>query len=441
MKHSYAFAVPSAVLTFLFLIVVGVASANPVPEVFWYDDMEGDVSEWRTEDFTASDEPHFHVDPYYAYGGDGHSWWCGSFEYDSNGGYGNSWIDLLVLPEIHLNPTAIEEVSWGAVKAAYRTESSADRDVPRARSIQPVLTYAYRHDSEIGYDYTYAQVESLGTYVNLAVYNGTAGWTELGASGLDLTGYGDPLNIRFRFVSDGAYSDEDGDYLSDGGAFHVDDIKVYDFLTGEILFFDDAESGGLCVPYTPGPAGDHWHLIDRLCPALSDPHCWWCGDDADTSLVPPNLKNGLYTPVIEVYESYVCTCHFAMHFAVPTVDNDYVSFHGTCNGADYYQMGAMWGDFEQCDGWGSTGFNRGYSLNHFCSAPFEYAGMLFVMHTTDNGCGPGAAGDAGVMLDDFWIESNLSYGPARSEPWLRERREAIRSGRVPLFTEERYDRR
>jgi len=409
MKHSYVLVVFSVVLPLLLVgFVAPMAHANPVPEVFWYDDMEGDVSGWTTEDFSTTAEPRFHVDTYLAYGTVGHSWWCGSSEYDSDGGYGNSWYDKLELPEIDLEPTAVEEMSWGAIKAVYRSESSRDGS-RRSRDPEdyPVLTYAYRCDSEIGYDFTYVQVESCGTFVNLAVYDGVTAWTDIGPTGFDLSGYGSTLRIRFRFASDGAYSDEDGLYLSNGGAFHVDNIKVYEYLSGEILFYDDVESGGLCIPSVPWDAGDYWHLIDRECPALSDPHCWWCGDDSDTSHVPPNLNNGLYTPVIDLYESYQCFCHFAMHLAIPTVDNDYISLHATCDGINYYEIVEFWGDFGCCDGWAGSLYNDGIDIAQFCSTPFQYGGMLFVMHTTDNGCGPGGGGDAGVMIDDFWLESNM----------------------------------
>lgn len=412
MKMCYSCVVLSAVLPLLLLSLVGsTCLANPAPAVQWMDDMEGDVSGWTTADLTVGLESHFHVDTYLAYNAGGNSWWCGTADYQPWGGYGNSWDQRLELPDIHVNPIVVEQTTWGAVKAKYR-DGNASEPTRQTRDHQPMLTYAYRAFSEPDYDYTYVQVESCGTYVDLAAYDGSIPWTDLGTSGFDLSAYGDPLRIRFRFVSDGAYSDEDGLFISGGGAFHVDNIKVYDFLTGEILFYDDAESGGACTPAVPDAAGDFWHVIDRECPALSDPHSWWCGDDADTSLVPPNLMNGLYTPVIEVYESYSCTCYAAVHFAIPTVDNDYFAVHGTCNGIDYYPLRTWWGDFEQCDGWGGTMYNLGISIDQLAATPFQYAGMLFVMHTTDNGCGPGVGGDAGVMIDDFRLESNWYFGSA-----------------------------
>ena len=345
--------------------------------VFWTDDIEGDTSGWTTEDWSAAATPHFHVATYMAYEGT-YSWWCGTFDYDADGGYGNSWDDRLNVPTLDLSG------------AAY-----------------PILTFAYRHDSEPGYDYTYVQAESIGNYVNLnRGYDGASAWTDIGVYGFILETYDDPFKARFRFVSDGAWSDEDGDYLTVGGAFMCDIIKVYDYFGGYVYFLDDVEDGiGLCDPGVPPASGDYWHVIDRKCPALSDPHCWWCGDDADTGLVPPNLQNALYTPLTDISAALSCTAHFAQHFAIPTVDNDYISYYGTCNGVDYYGIASFWGDFESCDGWGQTPYSIGFDIDQFCNwGESTWGGFLWVMYTTDNGCGPAGAGDAGAMIDDFWLE-------------------------------------
>jgi hypothetical protein len=410
MTKCYVLAVVLSV--FPLILVPSSVLANPGPEVFWFDDIEGDVSEWGSIDFTAGAAPHFHLDSYMVYEGED-SWWCGSFDYDTDGGYGNGWDDRLSLPPINVNPVVVDNLSWGAIKAMYRDDAPENGPARTRDPVFPVLTFAYRHDSEVGYDYTYVQAESSGVFVNLnRGYDGRQPWTDIGPYGFDLSDYDDPLNVRFRFLSDGAWSDEDGLYFSVGGGFAVDNIKVYDFSTGEVLFYDDAESGSIgCMPGVPGAAGDFWHVIDRMCPALSDPHSWWCGTDSDTSLVPPNLQNGLYSPLVDIHGTYACTVRFAMHFAIPTVDNDYVSFLGTANGSDYYGIAAYWGDFGSCDGWGGGAYNTGYDILQFQSPPYTWGGFLWVMNTTDNGCGPAGGGDAGVMLDDvFFTSGGNLYG-------------------------------
>ena len=354
-------------------------------QLFWFDDIEGDVSGWSTVDFSAGASPHFHVDPYMAFEGT-NSWWCGNFDYDSDGGYGNSWDDRLDFPVLDLSA------------ATY-----------------PILTYAFRHDSEVGYDYTYIQAESLGVFVDLnRGYDGSAPWADIGAYGFILDTYDNPLVARFRFISDGAWSDEDGDNTV-GGAFMCDIVKVFDYFGGYVYFFDNADDQVNLIPAVPGAAGDYWHLIDRMCPAYSDPHSWWCGDDSDTSLVPPMLQNGLFSPLVDISGASACTVHFAMHFAIPTVDNDYLSMYGTNNGSDYYSLGGWWGDFGSCDGWGSTALNVGFDITQFNAGPYTWGGFLWIMYTTENGCGPGAGGDAGAMIDDVWYE--VPTTPVEAVSW------------------------
>jgi hypothetical protein len=357
-------------------------------EVFWFDDIEGGVNGWTTADLTATAVPHFHWDAYMAF--DGLSWWCGNFDYDADGGYGNSWDDRLVIPTLDLTV------------ATY-----------------PILTYAFRHDSETAYDFTYVQAESLGVYTNLnRGYDGTQPWTDIGIYGFILATYDNPFNARFRFLSDGAWSDEDGLYASVGGAFACDNVQVFDYFSGQVFFYD-SEPGARedeCVPAVPGAAGDYWHIIDRACPAYSDPHSWWCGDDADTNLVPGGLANSLRTPIISV-SAASCTLNMAIHFGIPTIDNDYCEFKAYCNG-DYYAMYSYWGDFASCDGWGGTGLGAGYDVGQYCEGEITEVGYEFIMNTTDNGCGPAAGGGgAGIFLDDLTFWGNPWPTPVEDSSW------------------------
>ena len=343
-------------------------------DVFWFDDIESGNTGWTTADLTATATPHFHWDTYMAY--DGMSWWCGSFDYDLDGGYGNSWDDRLIIPAI----------DW----TGYT---------------YPILTYAFRHDSEVAYDFTYVQAESLGVVVNLnRGYDGIQPWTDIGIYGFILATYDNPFIGRFRFISDGAWSDEDGLYLSVGGAFACDNVQVFDYFTGYVFFYDSEPGDDECIPAVPGSAGDWWNILDRMCPAYSDPHTWWCGDVADSNLVPAGLQNSLRTPIIPIVAGAAsCTLNMAIHFGIPTIDNDYCEFKAYCNG-DYYHMYSYWGDFEQCDGWGSTGLGAGYDVGQFCTPPIYEVGYEFIMNTSDNGCGPALNGGAGIFLDDltFW---------------------------------------
>jgi hypothetical protein len=358
--------------------------------VLFFDDMESGTNGWTSVDNTSVMSTKFHLDTYLAYEGT-YSWWCGEINPNFTGGsgYGNSWDQRLEIP-----PTDLAGATY------------------------PILTYAYRHDSEIDYDFTYVQAESNGVYVNLARgYDGSSGgWHDLDTYGFTLLGYDDPLKARFRFLSDGVWSDEDGLYVSDGGAFHCDNLKVFDYYTGYVYFYDDGESGGLCVPSQVMFSGDWWHIVDRECSAYSGTHSWWCGDDADTSLIPPSLDNSLISPAIDLTGVLTCTVRLAMHIEVPTVDDDYVAFSASNDsGANWTQLAAYWGDFGECSGWGGTLLNQGFDLGANGLLPAMDILFRVTMHTTDNGCGPGAGGGAGVMIDDVVFLS--ANPPASPEVW------------------------
>jgi hypothetical protein len=357
------------------------------PTVLFFDDMESGGDGWTHADRTAGAVPKFHLDTYYAYQGT-YSWWCGeqNLSFSGGNGYGNGWDQRLDIPT-----TDLSEVAY------------------------PILEFSYRCDSEPNYDLTFVQAESAGSYVNLnRGFDGVQAWNDF--TGFYIGWHDDPFVGRFRFVSDGAWSDEDGFYISDGGAFHVDNVRIYDYQTGQTYFLDDGEGGGLCVPSVPAASGDWWHIVDRPCAAYSDPHCWWCGDDADTALIPPNLANSLTSPPVDLTAVTVGTLRFLLHAEVPTEDNDYwieeVSVDG---GATWNSVGAWWGDFQQCSGWGAHGI-AGIDLTPFLpGTSFRFRLTFF---TTDNGCGPGAAGGAGIMLDDTWLE-DWTDSPVERVTWGR----------------------
>jgi len=363
--------------------------------LLWHTGNDEGIEGWTHGDNTATATPHFHVDTYHALPGGTYSWWCGEFDpsYTGGEGYGNNWDDRLNLPPLGLDDPV---------------------------STYPVLTFKYRHDTEPEFDFTWVQAESLGVFVNInRGYDGpSGGWQDIGVYGFVVLEYDRPLKARFRFVSDAIYSDEDGVYDSDGGAFHVDDIKVFDYFTGHVYFFDDVEDGtGLCEPGVPASAGDYWHLIDRLCPAISDPHCWWCGDDADTSLVPPGLDNWLMSPMDDLSGAMATTLRFIIHAEVPLYEDDYWTEEVTMDGGEtWYSNGAFWGDYEQCQGWSLRAIIEGINLVPYVTEDNVFA-FRITMHTNEDGCGPGAAGGAGVFLDDLYVEGYVT--PVEMSSWAR----------------------
>jgi len=422
-------------------LLSAVCFANPgYYGIVWSDDMDSGPAGWTHEDLTVSATTVFHIDSYYAFDDpaveDDHSWWCGHLDsgYSGGDGYGNGWDQRLELPPIPLSTGVTNDVSWGAVKALFLTgDGRPERHVPTSL---PVLTFAYRHDSEPGYDFTYveAQVNGAWTHLHDGYTGSSSGWIDLGTGGFDLSECDDPLRIRFRVLSDWTYSDEDGLFDSDAGAFHVDNVRVYDALTGNLLLMDDCEGSSPCTPTVPGAAGDYWHIVDRLCPAWSDPCTWWCGDDADTSHIPPGLANALYSPPVELELGYSwpCTLHYLLHAEVPAGEGDWwdesVTFDG---GLTWHSLGGWWGDFGQCAGWGTHGF-AGVSLDELIQPGVFQFRLTF--YTDDDGCGPGTGGGAGLFLDDVWLLAMFS------PPWPGVDPPALGplASRILTFDAERY---
>jgi hypothetical protein len=378
-------------------LIVGVASAKQevyqprdVTElgrfttVFWYDDVESGEGGWTHGDATATYVPYFHVDPYLAYAGS-YSWWCGTFAYDADGGYGNGWDDRLTCPP----------ADWTGF-------------------LYPVVTFAYRNDTEPAYDYSYVQAESMGAYINLnRGFDGVHPW---GTTGYYLGDKDNPAQVRFRVVSDGAWSDADGLYLSVGGAFMCDDIMIWDYYTGATFFADDAETGGLCTPSGPPAAGDYWHIIESA-NAFSPTHHWVNTEAPDENFVPGGVQNWLRTPDVDISSAATCTTYFVIQFFTPTVDNDYWSETVIVDGVAT-QLHAWWGD--QCDsGYTEADHFGGLGDDVTALLPANLIAHEWVYYTTDNGAGPDVCNHAGITLDDIAFVGNEEPTAVEESSWGR----------------------
>ncbi len=393
----------------------------PQRTTYWHDDLESGAPGWTHGDGSYIGEK-FHIDSYLAYEDPvqdpDYSWWCGELnpEFSGGAGYGNSWNQWLELPPIELGIVATRQTSWGAIKAMYRESAPPMQLDARKRSVTPMLTFRYRYDCEAGYDYVWVEAESLGEWVVLnhgGWYGRSGGWQDMGADGFSLSGFDDPLRVRFRFYSDGGYSDEDGYYLSDGGAFHVDDISVYDAVTGQVLFSEDCEGGiGQCQPTTNGPAGDYWHLVDSACQAYNGTHAWsvaW----PDSASVPPSLVNWLMTPVIDIGVAYSCTLYYACQMFMPGAYGGSWQELSSSDGGDTWTITGWWYG-HQCQ------FVSGYGpCVHFGSViPIAGPGLPYgtqarakwvvLTDPSGNGCDvescPLGYCSAGITLDDVWIK-------------------------------------
>jgi len=148
-------------------------------------------------------------------------------------GYGNNWNDVLL----------------------YESAPLADQTVGQTVD----LDFFFNYDTEVGFDFVHVEYEVAGTWVGILEISGTNKDPVTGVfpspgvqfsqvatgsivyAGNDYAGpNGDQIRIRIRFESDGAFSDEDGDFVG-SGATQVDDITVTSSLGAE---FEDFEGGG-----------------------------------------------------------------------------------------------------------------------------------------------------------------------------------------------------
>ena len=201
------------------------ASAADTYNIVRYDFEPGSWQGWTSRDMHAQIDTFFHVDDFSGLGGGdfgyyaalegAKSMWCGSRTgggsylcgWDSAPGYGNNWDQLLTSDSISFSGT-LELGFKGLV-----------------------------HCENPPYDKLTVEYEDEGSWVILATYGG---YQELDTSfQVDSATVGGSTRFRFHFVSDGAWSDEDGLYNTDGAAI-IDSITVKD--SGTYYNYEDFES-------------------------------------------------------------------------------------------------------------------------------------------------------------------------------------------------------
>jgi hypothetical protein len=140
-------------------------------------------------------------------------------------------------------------------------------------------------DSEPGYDATTLQVDQCdGNWVD--VYGGIGVWDGNGTDTLSIpvsdTTHTGTINLRFSFISDGAWSDGDGQWNTDG-AFMMDELTVSD-TSGVVVAYEDFEDetpgdndATDWVTCTPDPYGDFAALYPGLSLVQEDP----CASELD----------------------------------------------------------------------------------------------------------------------------------------------------------------
>ncbi len=172
---------------------------------------------WISRDNTYDPSAYWHVSDFNVVSGNW-SMWCGAY-FDGDPGYGNGWNQSLVF-----------------------SHQVADAAVPSLVELAATI----QNDTEPAYDYTYVEYNLGGIWMP---------WNPEGFDGIQTVFFseavtyqpgdyvgsgGDEIQLRIRFYSDGAWSDEDG-LWDTNGACQIDDIIVQ--LGGVVVDAEDFEDG------------------------------------------------------------------------------------------------------------------------------------------------------------------------------------------------------
>jgi len=204
-----------------------------------------DWGTWTTKDMNFEGTVAWHLSSTYVIEGN-YSMVCGADIEIPGGtdfGYGNNWDKALVFTHTVANPSQSSTVH---------------------------VTGILQADSEPAYDYTYLEILNDDGWVQVddaAVWDGNRQFDvdfEFNVPSADYQGTTqDEIHLRWHFVSDGGYSDEDRLYLSDGGVW-LDNLSVsVDGSLVEYEDFEDGESQNWVEVVIPG-VGDFAALYQNL---------------------------------------------------------------------------------------------------------------------------------------------------------------------------------
>jgi hypothetical protein len=173
------------------------------------------------------------------------TWWCGTYDicWRQPRGYGNEWYQLLSRTMVEVAGTSPGDLVE--------------------------LEFDQRYAMERNYDYGYVEIsEDAGaTWSTLAAYNNTGfqgagvphNWNHPvdGHVTHDISSSaGIPIELRFRFESDIAYSSQDqydnSQHSVKDGAWQLDNITINQ--NGSPIFYDDSESGNMGWVHEPREA-------------------------------------------------------------------------------------------------------------------------------------------------------------------------------------------
>ena len=155
------------------------------------------------------------------------------------------------------------------------------------------LEFQYKNETEDTFDFTFVYVDTSGNGddVEVASYTGMLSGAESLplTAGVNLPSVPKPIKIKFCVDTDGAWSDQDGMFPTDCGAFAVDNIT----LTGAISHlanFETSDGGWTLAASPPGKGGEWANLyhVNDLPPSVTPCACALY----DSVLAFPDDNNG-----------------------------------------------------------------------------------------------------------------------------------------------------
>lgn len=237
--------------------------------IVWYDFETANWQGWTRQDLTAQVDTFAHVDDFAGLGGGSHglltaiegsqSLWCGArpnaaddylCSWENPPGYGNNWNQMLMTTPFSFT---------GGI----------------------IFGYHGRFSGEPAYDFTYVEYDAgEGNWIELAAYDQVDTDTIMSHEILLSLAQ---TKIRFHFDADGAWSDQDGLWDTDG-AFVVDSLIINDqFTTVNAEYFETASVGdkgaGIWWGDVEAPYGMYSGFWNKL--EDKDP----CGENFQTQIV------------------------------------------------------------------------------------------------------------------------------------------------------------
>ncbi len=286
------------------------------------EDWESGFGTWTTNDETDIGIK-WNLSTWNAYGGAGESWRMADSTLGTNGGYNNSWYQVLDTDPIALTGTgqqltfyhryAVETPggepagydAWDGINVRISTDNGTSWEVLQ----NPIPAYTSASLYSFGFEHN----EGKG----IAGWGGTlADWTLVT---FDLSAYANQnIMIRFAFGSDPEYSTPDNSSLF---GWQIDDIAVTNSTS--TLFSNDGTSSGFTAKNNTTIGGNLWRIASDN--PFAGLYFASCNNDSNTYL--PNMQNALTsdnifldTMATDIYLDFNLKGTFSDNNTFPDVD-------------------------------------------------------------------------------------------------------------------------